>query len=628
MCGILAILMRNIENKSDWEEKVKKLLDKMAHRGPDAEKITKMNSIIFGHRRLAILDLSEGGIQPMTSHDGRFIIIHNGEIYNFIEIREELKKLGKEFHTDSDTEVILTGFSVYGFDFIKMMNGMFSFIIWDKEKEELIIIRDRFGIKPLYYAFIEDDIIFSSEIKPILSVKSDLKYNERMVYDYMTYSIIAHTNETFFEEVHLFPAGHYAVITKENKKSRNITFEKYWDIHSEVKDVKVDSSFKQRSTQDHIEEVKRLFFDSVKLRLRSDVVAGSCLSGGIDSSSIVSVVSELLEGDARSNFETFSMVYDTSFEKNEQMFSEMVTKKTHFHTNQITPTIDKINEVFDDFLVHQEEPVLGMSPIGQYFVMKLAKDCGTTVLLDGQGADEILAGYTTLQNNYFFELLRKLRWIKLTRALLKANKDNDAIRSFLRNFIPYFVRRNRQRKRMRLFLTDKFSQTGKNRKAPQHHNERKSLNKALIDRVLYHIPHLLQWEDRNSMAFSIEARVPFLDHNLVTYFLALPPSYKIRNGLTKWIFRESMKGITPGEILLRRDKIGFAVPENKWLYSNLEIIEDLKTDLHKLLTKICKIDEIKNLLNKRENKILTTFEERMLFKIACLNKWFKLFFKV
>lgn len=627
MCGILAILMKKQENEEKWIKKIDNLLAKMAHRGPDATKYEKLDSVIFGHQRLAILDLSDAGIQPMVSHDGRFVIIHNGEIYNYIEIRDELKKLGKEFTTDTDTEVILTGFSTYGFDFFSKIKGMFAFIIWDKEKEELIVIRDRFGIKPLYYSFIGDDLILSSEIKPIISLVKNLQFNEGIIFDYLVYSSLGLTNETFFKEIHNFPAGHYAVINKQAANSKKIEFKKYWDIKQEIRNIKANKEFRKRSVNQHTEKVKQLFFESVKLHLRSDVIVGSCLSGGIDSSSIVAVINEILKGNSRDNFETFSMVYDESFKDDEKKYSEIVTQKTSFSANQITPTIEKINSVFENFLWHQEEPVTGLSPIGQYFVMQLAKKCGTIVLLDGQGADEILAGYTSLRGNYFFELFRKLKWLRLVKELYSARKDCNVIRLFLMQFFPKFLRGKRKRKETQSFLADDFFAKNHDRKSPTLQYVRKSLNDALILEVGYNIPHLLQWEDRNSMAFSIETRVPFLDHNFVSYILALPSNYKIKNGLTKWIFREAMKDITPDEILHRRDKIGFVVPEQQWIYKGLEIIDELSNDTHKHMQRIYNITNINQLLVKKEKQLLTSDESNLLFRIACLNKWFKLFFK-
>ncbi|NHJ40558.1 MAG: asparagine synthase (glutamine-hydrolyzing), partial [Asgard group archaeon] len=583
MCGILAIVVNNQTHMDDWLKKAPKLVQKMAHRGPDAERIKTYKNIILGHRRLAIIDLSDAGIQPLSSDDGRFVIILNGEIYNYIEIREELLKIGENFQTETDTEVLLKAYKHYGKEVFNKINGMFSFIILDNEKEELLIARDRFGIKPLYYSFVNGDLIFSSEIRPILDIKGDIKPNYSMIYDLAVFTSIDHSDKTFFQKINRFPAGHYLLLTPKNI-SESIHFTKYWDLTSEIRKIRNDSNFTKRKLDEHISHVKQLFISAVNFRLRSDVRVGSCLSGGIDSSSIVSVINEIINDDTRNNFETFSMVYGEWFEKSERIYIDEVTNLTKFKPNFTTPNINKLNSTIDHFLENQEEPVTSMSSIGQYYVMELAKKHGTIVLLDGQGADEILSGYLYLRGFYLYDLFRRLKWLKLIKEMWIMRKDRTTIKYFFAQFVPKFILKSVRKSKYRKFFKKSFLKNYKQKTPPGIINVRKPFYKMLKNLLEIKLPHLLRWEDKTSMAFSIEARVPFLDHNLVIYILALPSEFIVNNGITKWIFRKAMESITPKSILSRQDKIGFAVPEQMWVNDqNFKMINDLQENPHKLM---------------------------------------------
>lgn len=630
MCGILAILTSEIENKKYWLEKIPQLLNKMSHRGPDAEKIETFNSVILGHRRLSILDLSEAGNQPMVSKDGRYSIVLNGEIYNYLEIREELIKKGHKFTTTTDTEVLLAAYAEYGIKIFELINGMYSFIIWDNEQQELLVARDRFGIKPLFYSRIGDDLVFSSEIKPINMMKKmrgkPLEPNHSIIFDFLIYSTVDHSNETFFKNIYRFPAGHYTIIQK-GKMDKQFDLKQYWDLKEEIKQLKEKSEFKERTKQEHIDKVLQLFLDSVKLRLRSDVQVGSCLSGGIDSSSIVSVISKNLKGNLRNNFETFSMVYDEWFEKTEKNYIDLMIKTTGFKANFTTPSVTKIEDSFDQFLYYQEEPVTGLSPIGQFFVMELAREKGTTVLLDGQGADEILAGYKYLRGFFLFDLFKRFKIFKLLKELWTMKSDFTTLKYFFAQFFPKFILKFLRKQSFKDYLAGDFVKRFTTNIPRGLVNVRKPFSEMLINLLTIKLPHLLRWEDKSSMRFSIEARVPFLDHNLVKYILALPSEYIIKNGVTKWIFRDAMEDITPAEILERRDKIGFAVPEKTWLYApEFTLFDDLKQNPHNELKKIIDMEKITNLSKKREEKKLTQKELKFLFCVACLNKWFTIFF--
>ncbi|NHK32595.1 MAG: asparagine synthase (glutamine-hydrolyzing) [Asgard group archaeon] len=626
MCGILAILVNDLTKKDYWKEKSSILVKKMSHRGPDAEKIEVYDYVILAHRRLSIIDLSDAGIQPLKTEDGRFAIILNGEIYNYIELREELKKLGETFSTETDTEVLLKAYRHYGIDILSKINGMFSFIIWDNEKEELLIVRDRFGIKPLYYSYIGDDLIISSEIKPILDVKENIKPNFSIIHDYSVYTSIDHSYETFFNDINSFPSGCYAKITKFNK-TEPLQINQYWDLLTVIKRLRANPDFKKRTFEQHVSMVKKLFIDAVKFRLRSDVRIGSCLSGGIDSSSIVSVIHDMIDDETRKNFETFSMIYGEWFTLSEKNYIDEVTKLTKFNPNYTTPDITKINNAMNHFIKIQEEPVTSLSPIGQYFVMELAKQQGTIVLLDGQGADEILSGYLYLRGYFLFDLFRKFKFIRLLKEMWHMRKSKITMKYFFANFVPKFLIKSMRRSIYQKYFKKDFLKENKRKIAPGILNVRKPFHVMLSNLIKIKLPHLLKWEDRSSMAFSIEARVPFLDHNLVSYILALPSEYIVNKGVTKWIFRKAMNKITPETILSREDKIGFSVPELTWITDEkFKLINNLMKNQHSLLHKIINFDKLKPLFEKRANKNLSPEEAKFLFIIANLNKWFEIFF--
>ncbi|TET30710.1 MAG: asparagine synthase (glutamine-hydrolyzing) [Candidatus Heimdallarchaeota archaeon] len=627
MCGILAIVINNPSKTEAWLKRSSQLVKLMAHRGPDAEKIELYKNVILGHRRLSIIDLSNAGIQPMVSDDGRFTLILNGEIYNYIELREELRKLGETFRSETDTEVLMKAYKHYGLDFFSKINGMFSFIIWDNQKEELLVARDRFGIKPLYYSFIDGDLIISSEIKPIIAVKENIKPDFATIYDFVLYTSLDHSNRTFFDDIYRFPSGHYSIITKKNNKNP-LQFNRYWDLVEEIKKHRSDSEFKSKKFKEHKESVKQLFHDALKLRLRSDVRVGSCLSGGIDSSSIVSMIHEIIDGETKENFETFSMVYGDWFELSERKFIDEVGDLTNFKQNFVTPNIKKLNDSINHFLESQEEPVSSISPIGQYYVMELAKNKGTIVLLDGQGADEILGGYLYLRGYFLFDLFRRFRWVKLLKEFWIMRKSRITMKYFFAQFAPKFLIKIMRRNEYLKYFKKIFLKQNKQKIAPGILNVRKPFHIMSSNLIKIKLPHLLKWEDRSSMAFSIETRVPFLDHNFVSYILSLPSEYIIKRGITKWIFRESMRGITPESILSREDKIGFAVPEQKWVNDEkFELINEFKKNQHKYLLEIVDFSKLEPLFKARDKKKLSSKDAKFLYILANLNRWFEIFFK-
>ena len=555
MCGISGII--NFNNDKVQEESIRQMMSLMKHRGPDDEGVFMEENIGLGFVRLSIIDLGSSGHQPMVSIDNRLVIVFNGEIYNYIEIKEELIDKKYIFKTNSDTEVIINSYIEWGEDCINHFNGMFAFTIFDREKNLIFCARDRFGIKPFYYIINKDYFAFCSEIPPLLSLlKNKSKPNYKVICDFLFYNRTDHTENTFFEDIKKLQHGH--------KLSLNLdTYQKVEDFHISLsrwyylKTIVSNSiGFIDQN------EFRELFSSCLKLHLRSDVPIGVCLSGGLDSSSIVSV---LLKEYNIKDLKTFSAIYKKGQIGDETEYINEYKKilKNMFYT---IPDANSLEFDLMKFIKIHAEPMPGTSPYAQYKVMQLAKG-NVVVTLDGQGADEELAGYDYFFGFYFKELLFKRQYGKLIIELYyyfinqrSFNGLKDLLFLILPNKIKLGIRYFNRRYIIKEFLKkNKFQDSLAN-----NLDRSKDLTSSLIDHFEYKLEHLLKWEDRNSMFFSIESRVPFLDYRLVEKILASTSNKKINKGTTKYIFREAMKEILPEKIRLRKDKIGFSTPEDEW----------------------------------------------------------------
>lgn len=551
MCGICGII--NFNNKPVRENFLKEMMRTMKHRGPDDEGIFIQNNVGLGFVRLSIIDLSPAGHQPMVSVDKRFIIVFNGEIYNYLELRKELTFLGYSFNTNSDTEVLLISYIHWGKDCLHHFNGMWAFVILDKLKNEIFCARDRFGVKPFYYSLENNQFIFGSDISSILKVlPCKPTVNEQIVFDYLVFNRTDQNEKTFFNEVIKLAHGHCITINLESSSfNHQSSIKKWYDLRSNLK-TPFDSS----------EEFRDMLSSSIGLRLRSDVPVGVCLSGGLDSSAIVST---LLKDYSKGDLNTFSAIYGKGIQGDESVFIDEYRQslsKMHF----ITPTANTLLEDIPRFIKAHSEPIPSTSPYAQFKVMELAKK-HVVVTLDGQGADEQLAGYHYFFGFYFKELLANLKLLRLlteASAYVKSHKSLYGIRS-----MGYFMLPSVLRGKARVFETG-YLLPGFVRRHEKDNSiaatlySSPSLHEALLDHFEYKLEHLLKWEDKNSMWFSLEARIPFLDFRLVERTLSLPPEKLIKYGTTKYILRQSMKGTLPETIRLRKDKIGFSTPESIW----------------------------------------------------------------
>jgi asparagine synthase (glutamine-hydrolysing) len=550
MCGISGII--NLDNKPVMADDLGLMIKAIKHRGPDDDGIFVDANVGLGFVRLSIIDLSSAGHQPMLSDDGRFVIVFNGEIFNYLELKQELINSGVSFNTDTDTEVLLKAYLKWGRSCLDKFNGMWAFAIYDKTEKTIFASRDRFGIKPFYFYRDDSRLIFCSEITGILSVlKNKPKANFDAVFDYLIFNRTDQDETTFFDKI--FKLKHSQCLTLAEGK---ISIEEWYTLKNNLK--------KPFESPD---AYRKMFFDAVGLRLRSDVPVGICFSGGLDSSSILAVILEHFHKD---DINTFSAVYKKGETGDESAFIHLYrdkVKNMHF----ISPSAESLFADMGEFIKAHAEPIPSTSPYAQFKTMELAKR-SVTVTLDGQGADEQLGGYHYFFGLYFKELFKSLKWKTLVKELFwyrKIHQSTYGIKTFIFFMLPAALR-TKLRAKQHDYVKEQFyiAHSGKSKTSATIYSSN-SLQQALIDHFEYKLEHLLKWEDRNSMHFSIEARVPFLDHRLVEQTLLLPPESIIRRGTTKYILREAMNGLLLDRIRLRQDKVGFGTPEAEWFRTDI-----------------------------------------------------------
>ena len=569
MCGIVGKISFN--NTSIYKEDLKRMADTISHRGPDGEGfwVNKTQNIGFGHRRLAIIDLSEKGHQPM--HFNHLSITFNGEIYNYLELKEILIKKGYLFKTNTDTEVVLAAYQEYDEECLNYFDGMFAFAIWDENKKEVFAARDRFGEKPFYYFKNNNQFVFASEMKAIFATGIPKRKSDKAIFFYLTYDVIENPHnkqETFYEDIFQLPPSHALKL----KLNGELTIKKYWDINV-YKKIHL-------SEEDALEQFNALFKESIQRRLRSDVLVGSSFSGGIDSSSIVANITTLFPN---TTLNTFTARFD---DKNydEGLFVESMLNQQSFTPNYCWPKDNLIVDELDKIFYHQEEPFGSTSIIAQWEVMKLAQKKNVTVLLDGQGADETLAGYYKYFIPFLSELYKTNRQ-EYQKQLSTINENLD-----LGDFLPkrfkleskwpkttQLVGNTIRPLRMRNIATDLTPEfINSHKKNPSPFDRINTLNDALyFDTFQYGLGKLLRFSDRNSMAFSREVRLPYLSHQLVEFVFSLPNEMKMRNGWSKYILRKNSEDIVPKEICWRKDKKGFQAPSS-WM--NNKKVQELVSD--------------------------------------------------
>ena len=587
MCGIAGIINSHSQTQSEeihllMKQKLHLMTASLQHRGPDGECIwvNPAGNAGFGHRRLSIIDLSRSAAQPMNYLD-RYHIVHNGEIYNYIELKKELVQKGYSFRTQSDTEVILAAYDHWDDDCVEHFDGMFAFAIWDEEEKELFAARDRFGEKPFFYQFNKEQFAFSSEMKAFWATGIQRNVNLRMLFNFITIGYVDNPErpeETFYENIFKLPPASRLYYTPTDNQ---LVIERYWDIDTSICDKKITDA-------EAIEKFKHLLTNSVQKRLRSDVAIGTSLSGGLDSSSIVSLINQ--QQSLNYKPQTFTAVF-TGFEKDEGAISKKVADQFGLQQHVINLGPEQMINDWESFLYHQEEPVGSASAFAQYKVFELAKQHNTTVLLDGQGADEILAGYHKYYKWYWQELFHKRKLMRsgeIAAARKSGVQEKFNVKNILASLLPDLA--SVILEHQYLFhalnhedLTREFVRL-QSKEAYYTTPELSNLNGVLYFNTCVHgLEELLRYADRNSMAHGREVRLPFLNHELVEFIFSLPSHFKIRNGWTKWLLRQSMEQQLPSDIVWRKEKVGFEPPQKQWMQNSKlrEMIQEARQKLIK-----------------------------------------------
>lgn len=590
MCGISGLI--DMEGGANVFL-LKEMTDIIRHRGPDDEgftligedggikhaigkdTISDLNSkliniekcvndsffLALGHRRLSILDLSSNGHQPMEKHN--CVISFNGEIYNYIEIREELKNRGYQFSTKCDTEVILSAYNCWGIDCVNRFNGMWGFALYDMNKRKLFLCRDRFGVKPLYYYKNNSKLLFASEIKQILCDREIPRVAKLDVLKAsLIYQAYDYSEKTCFKDIYNLPGGCYAEVDFDfqNRRIGEFRIERYYDLSEKIRPAKEGT------------DIKGEFKQAVKLRMRSDVKVGSCLSGGLDSSSIVGAVCGLIresEGNV-ADFTTVTSGFDDHPEVDETKYSHCVVEHCGCEENIVRPDVEQLMKNLEKIVWHQDEPCPHLGTLTSFSVFHEGARLGCKVMYDGQGGDEGLAGYHGYYAYYLLYILKKegfRRFIKQLKAVARSSEEKIL---HLLALVVYFnysgVRKWYIKRRWEQFLTPELRKLSVDEEADKLLEPRYEKDIQILDFTKGTLQGILHWEDRNSMASSLETRLPFLDYQYVEKILNIDMMDKISNGYTKMPLRKAVEGILPKDVVWRKSKLGFPSPTKDWLF--------------------------------------------------------------
>jgi len=579
MCGIAGIISNTPSHSID---DVKKMGEAIKHRGPDGEGYwTSSNGkVLFAHRRLSVIDLSEAAAQPMHYKDN-YTIVYNGELYNYKELKATLAHKGYSFRTQSDTEVILAAYDCYREECTSHFDGMFAFVIWDEARQLVFAARDPFGEKPFYYHYNNDHktFYFASELKAFKAIGLPLVVDESQLLLYLTTGSIS-TNpdrsQTFYKDFYKLAPGHQLLFTLSSPNAPEISA--YWNLNiAESKNI---------ITAEAIEQFRGLLESSVVKRMQSDVEVGTSLSGGFDSSTIVALINQLPEKPEQYQQHSFTASFP-GYEKDESTYAKEVANKFHLYQHITTPDAEDFAKQLEALILHHEEPISSASVFAQFKVFAKAKEQGVTVLLDGQGADELLGGYDRYRQWYLQELLSKGQFHQFQEEKIAGHTNSNwRYINYLAAFFPNLTATELQEKAMRqakqhASLEPNFIKTHFKKELFQKPVVKKLNDLLLYDSCSGRLEELLRYADRNSMYHGREVRLPFLQKDLARFLFTLPSSFKIKNGFTKWLLRKTMEPDLPANIVWRKDKVGFEPPQKEWMKQALmlEMIRKAKETL-------------------------------------------------
>ncbi len=574
MCGIAGAVWATPVAMDRAAEAARAMSGVLSHRGPDDRGTWQDADVALGHTRLSILDLSPAGHQPMLDESERYVMVYNGEVYNYRELRRDLEARGRRFHTETDTEVLLASFIEWGPDAVSRWNGMWALAIWDRQRRELFASRDRAGKKPLYYA-IDDGgaFVFGSEMKALRALGLRFQLDSQAAFDFLTQGTYGHLGSRgFLSGVEQVPAG-CSLMVRPGGRPEIAPFWRLPVVHPADR-IPYDAAFRSR--------FRDLLTDAVSLRLRSDVPVGATLSGGLDSTTIVLLVDQLTGG---APLHLFTSLYPGSAHDETPYFEAAVARLRQPIVHRVIPAADNWDDQLLRVLDHQEEPFGDTSILAHFHLMAAARDAGVPVILSGQGSDELLLGYPSLVNAYLGYLVSRGRIVQAAtewRAWTSRTGRPRAhiLRATLLHSLPLAVR-DRVRTRSVARLADIVSPQLRARSTLRRFETgdgRQSLDSYLAQVFTrFSIPHLVHYDDRNGMAFAVEGRMPFLDYRLVELMFSVEYDAIFKMGTTKRVLRESFGDLLPPLVRDRRDKVGFHTPLAAWLRGSLRWIETVMT---------------------------------------------------
>jgi len=601
MCGILGWFGKHSEDDVD---SFNTALDTLKHRGPDDRGVFIDNSVALGHRRLSIVDLSSAGHQPMIDTYSDSVIVFNGEIYNYVEIRQELIELGRKFISESDTEVLLHALLEWGYEALSHLNGMWSFAFWQPNQQKLLLARDRFGVKPLYYCHNSKGFAFASEPKALLSLFPEYReVNEEVLLDFLGNNLLYARGESFYQGIHVLPPAHYGVFKPGDK---NIELHQYWDYPQEPN---------EELTKDKaVEQFESIFTDAVKLRLRSDVSVGITLSGGLDSTGVLAAANN-----ANSHLTCFTSVYDDDGQ-DELPWAKIASDAASSPLVQSVSKKENWLETMKKIAWHMDGPGYSSAVYPLWNLMNDSKTTDIPVLLEGQGADEALAGYPQYA---------VLNMLNLSSGIFKSIASVNALRHTfsmrwilawsVREIFPGLLKWHRKRVGFQSLIR-------KQVKIPdlpnrlKHQKKYSARQRLLNDHALNILPGLLHYGDSISMAHSVESRNPFLDYRLVEWMFGLPSHIMFNNNESKWVLREYLRKNQQIDIANRKDKKGYPTPVSEWITTEyINDIEVMLLDPQSILHKWCKPSKIEKLIKQSKRGVMSA--DYHLYKLISTQIW-------